>query len=146
MGTYDDSCGPSRGPIYFIGGDGSRWSAEIDRVIRPVRAVAMCWRGGYGISAAFREGLTARELACGRYSASPLGVPYPLADDLAGCWARAIPVGRTFRTSAWRLRTCWPPLFAQQTDHHSGAARKRQNLKGKRRHRVAPRGSKPRTQ
>ena len=66
---------------------------EIDRVIAAgVRFGYVLADAGYGISAPFRQGLTARELAWAvGYSASPQGVPCRCADDLAGCWTRPSP-------------------------------------------------------
>ena len=67
--------------------------AEIDRVIAAgVRFGCVLADAGYGLSAPFRQGLTARKLDLGgRYSAPPQGVPCRCADDLAGCQARPSP-------------------------------------------------------
>ena len=67
--------------------------AEIDRIIAAgVRFGCVLADAGYGMSAPFRQGLTARKLDLGgRYSASPQSVPCRCADDLAGCWARPSP-------------------------------------------------------
>jgi SRSO17 transposase len=57
--------------------------AEIDRVIAAgVRFGCVLANAGYGLSAPFRQGLTARKRAW---------VPCQGADDLAGCWARPSP-------------------------------------------------------
>ena len=67
--------------------------AELDRVIAAgVRFGCVLADAGYGLSAPFRQGLTARKLpwAVG-YSASSQGLPCRCADDLAGCQARPSP-------------------------------------------------------
>ena len=63
--------------------------ADIDRVIAAgVRFRYVLADAGYGISAAFRQGLTARELAWAVGIPRHPDVPCRRADDLAGCWAR----------------------------------------------------------
>jgi SRSO17 transposase len=66
---------------------------EIDRAIAAgVRFGCVLADAGYGLSAPFRYGLTARKLGLGsQYSATPQGVPCRCADDLAGCQARSSP-------------------------------------------------------
>ena len=66
---------------------------EIDRAMAAgVRFGCVLADAGYGMSAPFRQGLTARKLDLGsRDSAAPQGVPCRCEDDLAGCQARSSP-------------------------------------------------------
>ena len=83
--------------------------AEIDRAIAAgVRFGCVLADAGYGLSAPFRQGLTARKLAWA------VGIPrhlkvYPA--DVQMIWPvadAAVPVSGTFLTSSrWRLKTCW---------------------------------------
>ena len=64
---------------------------EIDRVIAAgVHFGCVLADAGYGLSAPFRQALTARKLALGgRHSAAPEGLLCRRADGLAGCQARS---------------------------------------------------------
>ena len=127
--------------------------AEIDRAIAAgVRFGCVLADAGYGLSAPFRQGLTARKLAWA------VGIPrhlkvYPA--DVQMIWPvadAAVPVSGTFLTSSrWRLKTCWqmpdggPSLGAPErkessrlvlllsacgspTDHRSGSGTRVSNI------------------
>ena len=84
--------------------------AEIDRMIAAgVRFGCVLADAGYGLSAPFRQGLTARKLAWA------VGIPrhlkvYPV--DVRLIWpvaGAAVPVSGTSQISyRWRPKTCWP--------------------------------------
>ena len=127
---------------------------EIDRaIVADVRFGCVLADAGYGLSAPFRQGLTARKLAWA------VGIPrhlkvYPArcADDLAGCRSAVVPVSGTFLTFyRYRLKTCWPTphgapsvgaparkessrlvllpsACGSQTDHRSGSGTKVSNI------------------
>ncbi len=122
---------------------------EIDRVIAAgVRFGCVLADAGYGMSAPFRQGLTARKLAWA------VGIPrhlkvYPADVRMMGA---AVPVSGTFLTFyRWRPKTFWPrphgrtsvgapvrkessrlalppSVCASQTDHHSESGTRASNI------------------
>ena len=101
--------------------------AEIDRVIAAgVRFGCVLADAGYGLSAPFRQGLTARKLAWAVGIPRHLKVyPVDVQTDLAGCRSGAVPASGTSQIFyRWRPKTCWPGQVAehQLADRHKGKA------------------------